>query len=652
MSTVLPAPVPLPDPDGDPHALAAATDGLAATGFVLGVLQAHLAGPAAQAPGWLGADSAAAAAEVGATRQVVGAVHEAVSTALGRLAAHRETVAAARARVAVLRDRQSAAFADAQLRLATLVDPAAQVSSVTEDPVAAALVAGVAADDADRAVEHAALLGAVAEDAVAAAAVLSAAAAGLGAGHALGGGPATDGVRLHLALLLPAHGAAVRADLGAGVAAELAGATSTDQVRAVLEEHAGLLADPLVAGALVEQLGRAGLQQVLVLAGADQGVAGGLAVPFSVAASSATRAPGLLSAVLDPLDPDGVPDQVALGMGAVVAAGGGALLASGWLPSLLAREREQRQRAEDRVPGPAADPVAVVVGALVSSGRPEVAAGALDTPAAWSALLARTWSDDGAALADLVALAARDGSAPVVATAALVSAGAPFVPGGDHVVTALPATWARVAPELAAVVAAHPELLAGRLLDPAAPGAVGVLAGAAALLAEAPAAAVVVPAVEGMVAGLPPGADGAVLVGALAAVRDQGATVAHLVGSARADAVAVDEQFLRKEAELVFSLVPGATPMVAGAAVDTGLGAVGTGVPDRPAAPLLPGTAGALAAATRLVGRPGGAGLAYEQVLRALRLPPPLPVTAVAPPDLVSSLGELRRGGSPVARLL
>jgi len=652
VSTVLPPPAPLPDPPGDPGALSAAVDGLAGAGFVLGVLEAHLAGPAARAPGWLGADSAAAAAEVAATRRVVGAVQDAVTAALGAVAGHGETVAAARARIAVLRERQAAAFADAQLRLATLVDPAAQVSSVTEDPAATALVAEVAAADADRAAEHAALLASVAEDAAVAATVLAAAAGDLGAGPAHGAGPVADGVRLHLALLLPAHGAAVRADLGAGIAAQLTGATGTDRVRAVLEEHAGSLADPLVAGALVERLGPAGLQQVLLLAGADDGVAGGLAVAFTAAASSATRAPGLLSGVLDPLDPDGVPDQVALGMGAVVAAGGGAVLASGWLPSLLSREREQGQRAVDRTAGGAADPVAVVVGSLVSSGRPELAAGALDTPAAWSALLARTWSDDGAALADLVALAAQDGSAPAVATAALTSVGAPLVPGADHVVSALPATWARVAPGLAAVVAAHPDLLVTRLTDPAAPGAVTLLAGTAALLAEAPAARVLVPAVEGLVVELPPGVDATVLVGAFAAVRDQGAALAHLVGSARADAVAVDEQFLRSQVELVFSLVPGFTPMVVGPAVDAGLGAVGVGAPDRPAGPLLHGAGGALAAAARLLGRPGGAGLAYEQVLRALRLPPPVPASAVAPPDLASPLGELRRGGSPVARLL
>ncbi|GHE10958.1 hypothetical protein [Klenkia taihuensis] len=651
MSTVLPPPVPLPDPEGDPHALAAAVDGLAAAGFVLGVLEAHLAGPATQAPGWLGADAAAAAAEVGATRQVVGAVHDAVTAALGAVAGHREAVVAARARIVVLRDRQAADLDRAELRLATLVDPAAQVSSVTEDPAAAALVADVVAADAARAAEHAALLASVGEDAAVAAAALGAAAADLGVGPSRGGASTADGVRLHLAVLLPAYGAAVRSALGTDVAVALTGAAGTDEVARVLDEHAGLLADPLVAGALVERLGAPGLQQVLLLAGPDDRVAGGLAVAFTAAASSATRAPGLLSAVLDPLDPDGVPDQVALGMGAVVAAGGGAALAAGWLPSLLAREREQGLSAADRVASRATDPVAVVVGALVGSRRSELAAGALDTPAAWTALLSRPWADGGAALADLVGLAARDAAAPVVATAALLSAGAPFVPGGDHVVTALPATWARVAPELAAVVAAHPDLVVARLLDPAAPGAVAVLAGATALLAERAAARVVVPALEGAVATLPAGLDVTVLVGALTAVRDQAATVAHLVGTARADAAAVDEQFLRKEAELVFSLLPGTVPLVAGPVVDTVLGAVGFGVTDRPAAPLLRGAPGAVADATRLVGAPGGAGLAYEQVLRALRLPAPLPVSAVAPPDVASPLGELRRGGSPVARL-
>lgn len=652
MSTVLPPPVPLPDPEGDPLALAAAVDDLAAAGYLLGVLEALLAGPAARAPGWLGADSAAAATEVGATRQVVAGVHGTVTEAAGRLAAHHDTVVAARARIAVLRNRQEAAFADAQLRLATLVDPAAQMSSAAEDPAAAALVAAVAGEDAARGAEHAALLAAVADDAATTAAQLGAAAADLGACPARGGSAAADGVRLHLALQLPVHGAAVRAALGADVGTELTAATSTEQARAVLAQHVELLADPFVAGAVVERLGGSGLEQVLLLAASDDGVAAGLAVAFTAASTSATRAPGLLSAVLDPLDPDGVPDQVALGMGAVVAAGGGAVLASGWLPSLLAREREQGQRAVDRSAGGAADPVAAVVGALVVSGRPDVAAGALDTPAAWSALLARPWADDGAALAELVALAAGAGAAPVVATAALTSVGAPLVPGADHVVTVLPGTWVLVAPELAAVVAAHPGVLVTPLTGPEAPGAVTVLAGAAALLTVDRAARLVVPAVEGAAQAPPPGVDGAVLVGALTAVQDQARTVGHLVGSAEADARAVDEQFIRKELELVFSLVPGTVAMVVGSAVDTGLGEVGFGITDRPAAPSLVGAPGALAAAARLVGRPGGAGLAYEQVLRALQLPAPLPESAVAPPDVLSPLAEIRRGGSAMTRLI
>ncbi|MCO7220373.1 hypothetical protein [Klenkia sp. PcliD-1-E] len=249
-------------------------------------------------------------------------------------------------------------------------------------------------------------------------------------------------------------------------------------------------------------------------------------------------------------------------------------------------------------------------------------------------------------------LAAGDGSAPVVAVAALTSVGAPLVPGADHVVTALPGTWSRVAPVLAAAVAAHPDPLVTGLLDPAAPGAVTLLAGAAALLAEEPAARVAGPTLLELVQAPPPGVDAAVLVGAVTALQDHAATVGYLVGTAQADAHAVDQSFLRTELELVFSLVPGTTPMVLGPAVDTVLGAVGFGATDRPAAPGPVGAQGAQAAATLLVGRPGAAGLAYEQVARALRLPPPLAEGAVAPPDVLSPVAELRRGGSPVARLL
>ena len=180
MTAVLPPPAELPDPPGDPGVLAAARDDLAGAGFALGVAAAHLQGPAARAAAWLGADASAAALQTGTAATVVQTLHDAVTSAVVAVDAHHDELVAARARLSVLRADQEADAADAQTRLAALVDPAAQVSSVVDPPGVAAVLTAFDAAEADRAGEHAALLGSVAEHAASTAAVLTGALAGVG----------------------------------------------------------------------------------------------------------------------------------------------------------------------------------------------------------------------------------------------------------------------------------------------------------------------------------------------------------------------------------------------------------------------------------------------------------------------------------------
>lgn len=551
MTAVLPAPVPLPDPPGDPAALDDVVDRLAGAGFALGVASAHLQGPASTAPGWLGADAAASAVQVGTTATVVGTVHDAVTAAVGLVGAHAEVMRSARARLRALREEQEDAFAAAERALALLVDPAAQVSSAADPPGARALVEGVALADADRAAEHRALLSSVEDDATAVGTALAAVTSGFGGGSTAAAGRPGEAVTLHLAAVLPGHGDGVLLDLGWQIAAELRAPGTAADVTAVAQQRRELLADPVVAGAAVVALGPAGVRQLLLQAAGDDELAGVLAVALGTAATAGDRVPGagaVLTGLLDPGDPDGAVDRVAVGMAAVLAGSGSdfspggpvvatvplAVLAAAWLPGLLARESAQGVRVVDRVPS-AADPVAVALAVLAGTGAPGAAVAALGDPVDWEQLLLRVWTDGGAGLAELVELAAEDPGGGEVLTAALTSVGVHLLPAGDQVLTARPDTWELVAPALTTVAVAHAEVLVGSLSAPSAPGAAAVLAGQALLtvdrgrrteLAEA------VARVTGPQAGWPT-PDTAEVSGALVGVEDQSRRLAWLIEVAR-----------------------------------------------------------------------------------------------------------------------
>src|SRR3954468_9884580 len=184
---IVPAPTPLDQP-GDPAALADLVSAVTGAAFCTGVLAAHLAGPASSAPGWLGADAAAAAEQVGAVTGLARSLHGTLTAAADRLEAHVGMLDDVRRRIAALRRAQEDDFASFRARQAALVDP---------DAVAPALEDLIAAEGARRH-EHAALLAEVDADAAASAGMLSGTATGLGGT----GSPGDEArVRAHLAAL-------------------------------------------------------------------------------------------------------------------------------------------------------------------------------------------------------------------------------------------------------------------------------------------------------------------------------------------------------------------------------------------------------------------------------------------------------------------
>ncbi len=102
MTVAMPNPVPLEMPLGDAGALTELARHVAAAAFCHRLLDEQLIGAAASAPGWLGDDAAAAAAQGGAVGALVGEVSSALRPAIGRLDSHAERVLEARRQVAAL----------------------------------------------------------------------------------------------------------------------------------------------------------------------------------------------------------------------------------------------------------------------------------------------------------------------------------------------------------------------------------------------------------------------------------------------------------------------------------------------------------------------------------------------------------------------
>jgi len=546
---IVPAPTPLDQP-GDPAALADLVSAVTGAAFCTGVLAAHLAGPASSAPGWLGADAAAAAEQVGAVTGLVRSLHGTLTAAADRLEAHVGVLDDVRRRIAALRRAQEDDFAAFRARQAALVDP---------DAVAPALEDLIAAEGARRR-EHAALLAEVDADAAASAGMLSGTATGLGGT----GSPGDEArVRAHLAALLPGWGDAELVSRAWSAAVALDGPVTAQEIDELAREGLPYASSPAYAGALLANLGVDGVRYLLVVLGREQSPSPVLARLLATAVGAA-RAPesgaGQLAEVLgavyvDPDDPDGVPDQIAVGIGtlltAVPAAGGGvrAETAARWGAQILVREHRQGLSAANRLGPTTPDPVPVVVDRVARSADPAAAAVLLTERQAWDALLARPWPDGAAALATVIGdAAAEPGPAGDAAVrSGLAALGHGLSPRGAGSWTVDRDTAAQLAPSLSSAVTAHAGV-AAEVLGAAGAGAPlalpddEVLRGLGYLTLDPEAAADVQRAVDAGTAAPTP-LDAVAVRSALVAVREYGQRLDHALDTFAVLTAAVDRQF-------------------------------------------------------------------------------------------------------------
>ncbi|MCZ2827963.1 hypothetical protein O2W14_03820 [Modestobacter sp. VKM Ac-2986] len=576
MSTVLPAPVDLPDPPGSPEALATVLDQLTSAGFSAG-LTVHLLQPTAAVPGWQGADAAAAAGSIAAAGAVAADLHDALTAAAVRLEDHAGLWSSVLTRVRSLREDQHHQFASAAARLATLLDdvPGVGLGAVTP-PAAVALVREVAGADAARSAQHTALLADLADDAVSVAAVL----AWLGGPFGGAGRPGdVERVTLRLAAVLPGWGDGALTALGVQAADELDGPGTAQELDDAARRWTAHAAAPVFADALLGRLGQDGVTWLLTLLGnrtvvAEREPLAGLLAAAVGAAGPGSRAAEVLAGVrIDPADPDGTPDVVAVGAGTVlsaVAAGGRAAGAVGsaaaWGRQVLAREAAQDATAVERTTATMPDPVAAALAVLADAGDPAAAAGLLADAGSWTTLLARRWPDGAAGdLAAVVDLAARAPGAPQAAGAALQALGQGLRPGTADQVLVDDVTLTAVGGAVAGLVAGQVHVVLPVLR--AAAGAVAegvddatdtVLRGLGHLLADEARVRTVGAAVGAALAAGPGGPAAGEVAGGFVAVEEYGQRIAHVLAWSREHERAIDR-------EIVWTMaVTGPTQLVRG----------------------------------------------------------------------------------------
>jgi hypothetical protein len=394
--TWLPEPVPLDFPPGDPAALAELLDTTAGAAFRLGLLEAHLAGPAAAAPRWLGADAAEATAQIATVTQLTGRVHAALSEALRRLAVHHDLLLRTRARVLALREEQREDFRRAAAVLDAVGDPQVARSAVPE------LIEAEAA----RRRAHAALLAEVTDDAAATSVVLAGAAAPVG-GRARPGD--ADHVTATLAAMLPGWGDAELTARGreAGIEARSSSAEETDEL---LARDAALLSNPAYAVAWLSAVGPRAFRELLRSA-ADPDLPAQLTRRMTTVVAAAAHAGNALSdqaaAVLTAPLRRSWDSGTAVTLGRMARAGAlpAAYLVQ-FVPSLLSGERSVPFLREDEYARSREDPLDQALTALALTGEASTVADMLLDGDLWPDLLARAWYDGTEGLTRVIGLAA------------------------------------------------------------------------------------------------------------------------------------------------------------------------------------------------------------------------------------------------------
>ena len=240
-----------------------------------GVLTGGLSGPAASAPGWLGADAVAAGQQVGVVLDLARACQGALVTAGTRLRAHAALLGETRAGIARLRSEQQSDFAAGWRRLAREVD--FQQAALSGSPAVQAIVEEVRSADVARRNRHAALLDELSRDAAATGRVLTESSAVVG-GRARPGD--TNEVIATLAARLPGWGDGELAALGTALAARLFGASLDGAgLDSAAAEMASFADRPAFAEAFLLALGPARMRVLLRLLGNNRPGPGQRAVP-------------------------------------------------------------------------------------------------------------------------------------------------------------------------------------------------------------------------------------------------------------------------------------------------------------------------------------------------------------------------------------
>ena len=608
----VPDPLPFDMPPGDPEEVAGLLRDVEGAAARVAAVDDRLLGAAVGAPGWLGDDAAAAAAQVGTVAGLVGAVGESLLTAAGRLSTHRERLEETRRQVSALVAEQQEQFAEAWERWAQIRDLHLQV--VTGGPDVRAIVDEVEAGEAGRRRRYAALLEELADDAAATARVLADSCAVVGGRGARGD---ADRVVVHLAALLPGWGDLELARRGRALAEAFAERRSPDERSAMAREALPFAGSPVFAGALLRAWGPAGMREtLLVLGDGDFGPESPLARLVALVLGASARAGSASAPVMEVLDTEYVPewdpetrhDLAVLGMGVVLAAslalgsrGLAAPTVASWGRQISARERAMGAGALTRVSPlsldvPPVDPLPSVVAILADGPDPAAAAAFLNGRSVWDVLLSRQWDDCGTSVNRLIrnAAAVEGPAGDEAVRGGLAALGAGLADDGD------PDDWtvnraaaAAVTPALGDALAAHVPVAGDALVAGADgdtdPATGDLLRGLGYLTLDRTAAAVVEQALHRWVLVQPTGLaeDGPlprlpaiVVPNAYLAVQEYGQRLAHTLHAFEQQQEAEDRSFLwNVTVSFPLSLVPGPWGVAAGVVEEylaMGLGYDGT----------------------------------------------------------------------------
>ena len=155
MTLRMPDPIQLEMPPGDADAMADLARDIRSAARCLAAVDVRISGPAAEAPGWLGDDASAAAAQVLEVGTLIRATHDAVTPAAERLAAHAERLLETRSRVMALKHEQDEHFRQAWQQWAQ--QPDLEMQLMISGPDLRSIVSDLEAGESSRRRRHTAL---------------------------------------------------------------------------------------------------------------------------------------------------------------------------------------------------------------------------------------------------------------------------------------------------------------------------------------------------------------------------------------------------------------------------------------------------------------------------------------------------------------